>query len=102
MWWSFDDLVTSLRDRSLSPVDAAQGTLWLGWRGLWWVLAAAVLVAVLQQFLRWRASERRLRMTAEELREEQRLLEADPRIRLPTRDAPDDGRPAVNQQPAHS
>lgn len=102
MWWSFDDLVASLRDRSLSPVDTAQGSLWLGWHGLWGLLAAASLVAAVQQFLRWRASERRLRMTAEELREEQRLLEADPRIRLPTRDAPDEARPAVNQQPAHS
>jgi flagellar biosynthesis protein FlhB len=51
------------------------------------VLAAAA-ITVIQQVFRWRASEQRLRMTPEEMREELRMMEADPRVRLPMRDTP--------------
>lgn len=84
MRWAFADVAAHLRSGLPDPREPASGSLWLAWRGLWGLLAAAGAVAVLQHVLRWRASERRLRMTPEELREEQRLLEANPRIRPPT------------------
>lgn len=89
MRWAFADVAADLRSGLLDPREPAEGSLWLAWQGLWSVLAAAGTVAIIQHVLRWRASERRLRMTPEELREEQRLLEANPRIRLPTHDAPE-------------
>ena len=84
MRWAFVDIAAQLRTGLPDPREPVVGSLWLAWRCLWGLLVAAGAVAVLQHALRWRASERRLRMTPEELREEQRLLEANPRIRPPT------------------
>lgn len=96
--WSFSDLAVHLQEAILDPRDDGRVSLWLAWRGLWGVVVVAGVLALAQQWLRWRASERRLRMTPEELREEQRLLEANPQVRLPTRETPDLQKPSVSQQ----
>jgi len=88
MRWAFTDLALLVRADVLTPLDEASSLFWLAWRGLWGVTCVASVVAALQHFIRWRASEQKLRMTPEELREEQRLVEANTRVRLPSRDTP--------------
>lgn len=88
--WASADIVQHLQTAALDPRDDGRASLWLAWRSLWGVVTAAGVIAMIQQLLRWHASERRLRMTAEELRDEQRLVEANARVRLPTRDAPEE------------
>ncbi len=100
--WAFAGLAAHLHTATLDPRDNGQTSLWLGWRGLWGIVLAAGVVAILQHTLRWRASERRLRMTAEELRDEQRMVEANARVRLPTRDAPEEPSRSLTQQTASS
>ena len=96
------DLASHVHTATLDPRDNGQASLWLGWQGLWGLMGAAGLVAILQHTLRWRASERRLRMTAEELRDEQRLVEPNTRVRLPTRDAPEESGRSLTQRQAES
>lgn len=88
MRWAFSDLAVLVRTDVLSSLEEASSIFWLAWRALWGVTCVASVVAALQHFIRWRASERKLRMTPEELREEQRLVEANTRVRLPSRDTP--------------
>ena len=54
----------------------------VAWRPLAWVVAAAVAVAVAQWLLARRGFERRIRMTPQEFAEEQKEMQADPRVRL--------------------
>lgn len=54
----------------------------VAWRALAWVVAAAAAVAVGQWLLARRRFERRIRMTPEEFAEEQKEMQADPRIKL--------------------
>jgi flagellar biosynthesis protein FlhB len=54
----------------------------VAWRAVAWVVAGAAAVAVGQWLLARRRFERRIRMTPEELAEEQKEMQADPRIRL--------------------
>ncbi len=86
--WASVDMVAYLQHATLDPYAEVEGTLWLGWRGLRDIVLAAAAITVIQQVFRWRASEQRLRMTPEEMREELRMMEADPRVRLPMRDTP--------------
>lgn len=60
----------------IGPVAAA------AWRAVAWVVAAAAAVAVGQWLLARRRFERRIRMTPQELAEEQKEMQADPRVRL--------------------
>ncbi len=92
MRWSFAAVWDHAQQASLDPHEQGQVGMWLAWQGLLGTLLAAGVLVAVQQVLRWRASERRLRMTAEEFRDEQRLLEAGRRVHLPTRDAPEDPR----------
>lgn len=52
------------------------------WRALAWLMVAAAGVAVGQWLLARRRFERRIRMTPQELTEEQKEMQADPRVRL--------------------
>lgn len=54
----------------------------VAWRAVAWVVAGAAAVAVGQWLLARRRFERRIRMTPEELAEEQKEMQTDPRIRL--------------------
>ena len=54
----------------------------VAWRAVAWVVAGAAAVAVGQWLLARRRFERRIRMTPEELAEEHKEMQADPRIRL--------------------
>ena len=54
----------------------------VAWRALLWVAAAAAAVAVGQWLLARRRFEGGLRMTPQELAEEQKEMQADPRVRL--------------------
>lgn len=60
----------------LGPVAA------VAWRALAWLMAGAAGVAVCQWLLARRRFERRIRMTPQELAEEQKEMQADPRVRL--------------------
>jgi flagellar biosynthetic protein FlhB len=53
-----------------------------GWRALIWLVAAAAAVAACQWLLARRQFERRIRMTPQELADEVKDLQADPRVRL--------------------
>ena len=53
-----------------------------GWRALIWLVAAAAAVAAFQWLLARRRFERRIRMTPQELADEVKDLQADPRVRL--------------------
>lgn len=100
--WAFSGVWEHVQQGSLDPTEDSQSGLWLAWRGLWGTLVAAGMILAIQQVLRWRASEHRLRMTAEEFRDEQRLMEADRRVRLPTDDVPEDSRSPFKGQPPRS
>jgi flagellar biosynthetic protein FlhB len=54
----------------------------VAWRALAWLMAGAAGVAVCQWLLARRRFERRIRMTPQELAEEQKEMQADPRVRL--------------------
>jgi flagellar biosynthetic protein FlhB len=54
----------------------------VAWRALAWLVTAAAAVAVGQWLLARRGLERRIRMTPQELAEEQKEMQADPRVRL--------------------
>ena len=54
----------------------------VAWRTLVWVVAAAAAVAVAQWLLARRRFEQRIRMTPQEFAEEQKEMQADPRVRL--------------------
>lgn len=54
----------------------------VAWRTLAWIVAAAAAVAVGQWLLARRRFEQRIRMTPQEFAEEQKEMQADPRIRL--------------------
>jgi len=54
----------------------------MAWRTLAWVVAAAAAVAVGQWILARRRFEQRIRMTPQEFAEEQKEMQADPRVRL--------------------
>jgi flagellar biosynthesis protein FlhB len=96
--WASADMVAYLQHVTLDPYAEFEGALWLGWRGLRNIMLAAAAITVIQQVFRWRASERRLRMTAEEMRDEQRMMEADPRVRLPLQDTPGEQPQTLSQQ----
>lgn len=53
-----------------------------GWRAVLWLVAVAAAVAACQWLLARRRFERRIRMTPQELAEEVKDLQADPRVRL--------------------
>jgi flagellar biosynthesis protein FlhB len=57
----------------------------MAWRTLAWVVAAAAAVAVGQWILARRRFEQRIRMTPQEFAEEQKEMQADPRVRLMNR-----------------
>lgn len=99
MRWSFAAVWEHAQKSTLDPREHGQAGMWLAWQGLWGTLLAAGILIAVQQVLRWRASERRLRMTAEELRDEQRLMEADRRVHLPTHDAPEHQRSPSSRKP---
>ena len=102
LWWTFSGVWEHVQQGSLEPTEDGQSGLWLAWRALWGTLLAAGVILAMQQVLRWRASEQRLRMTAAEFRDEQRLMEADRRVRLPTDDVPEDSRSPLKGQPPRS
>ncbi len=54
----------------------------IGWRAAVWLVAGGAAVAVGQWLLARRRFERRIRMTPQELAEEQKDLQADPRVKL--------------------
>jgi len=67
------------------PEPAAIGPVGVvAWRAVAWVVAGAAAVAVGQWLLAKRSFERRIRMTPQELSEEQKEMQADPRVRLLT------------------
>lgn len=99
--WASTDLLAYAYRVTLDPYAEIQGPLWLGWWGLWTMVLTASIIAVIQQIFRWRASERRLRMTAEEMRDEQRMMEADRRIHLPSRDTPEEQPHPLRQREPH-
>lgn len=61
---------------SIGPVAAA------AWRAVAWVVAGGVAASIGQWLLARRRFERRIRMTPQELAEEQKEMQADPRVRL--------------------
>lgn len=85
--YAFAPMAAELRGLELAPDELPASSAWLAWQGLWGVVAAATVTAAMEHAFRWWRSERRLRMTADELREEQRLVESDPRVRLPLRES---------------
>jgi flagellar biosynthesis protein FlhB len=54
----------------------------VAWRGVAWLVAGGAVVAVGQWLLARRRLERRIRMTPQELAEEQKDLQSDPRVRM--------------------
>lgn len=54
----------------------------VAWRTLAWVVASAAAVAVAQWLMARRRFEQRIRMTPQEFTEEQKEMQADPRVRL--------------------
>lgn len=69
------------------------------WRAVGWVVVAVAAFALAQWLLARRRLERSIRMTLQELAEEQREMQADPRIRLMhQRQSPRPARAAAPQQ----
>jgi flagellar biosynthetic protein FlhB len=97
---AFAPLAGELRKGELAIDHLPTASAWLAWRGVWGVLAAAAVAAAGEHAFRWWRSEQRLRMTPAELREEQRLVEADPRVRLPLRDSDSGPTPKTAQRAA--
>ncbi len=64
----------------LDIAPAAAGTA--AWQALVWLVAGAALVAAAEWILARRRFERRIRMTPQELAEEAKDMQADPRVRL--------------------
>lgn len=77
-------LAQPLMARQSQPVaiDDVGGLVTSGWRAVVWLVAAAAGVAAGQWVLARRRFERQIRMTPQELAEEVKDLQADPRVRL--------------------
>lgn len=79
--WSLARPLVALQSQPVA-VDDVGGIAAAGWRAVVWLVAAAALVGGGQWLLARRRFERQIRMTPQELADEVKDLQADPRVRL--------------------